>query len=236
MTMTTPTTDRDPRQRTPDYTTVQMVNEGDTEFVGKYTGQTFRAAPGERIFVPFYAMCLWAGHPDAMDLDRRRRYRTDELSRLQVKYGTHSFNGCWTTELCSGNPGTDNKPKHPPTRHLPDIHFYRVEDNTEYMTVLADPEGKHTNPNVVRDASQDTLESRALRDLQVTVEKLQKELAVVQRGDVIPPAPEPTIPPVPGSSTPPSPITAPIPVSEDAINQASRGKKPKIPPTPGPLQ
>lgn len=249
---------RDPRQRTPEYTTVQMVNEGDVEFVGTYTGQQFRAGPGERIFVPFYAMCLWAGHPDAMDLDRKRRYRTDELKRLQVKYGAFSFNGCWTTELCKGNPGVDGVKKHPPTRHLPNIHFFRVEDGSEYMTVLIDPDGKRINPGVVNEASQDTMESRALRDLQNTVERLQKELAVVQGGQgvttTIPPAPEPRIPPVPGSSTlstdevgnedtaddhgDPANNGGPIPVSEDAIEQA-RSKaptKPRIPPSPGPLK
>lgn len=262
----TDTITRDPRQRTPDYTTVQMVNSGDVEFVGTYTGQEFRAGPGERIFVPFYAMCLWAGHPDAVDLDRKRRYRTDELKRLQVKYGTHSFNGCWTTELCNGNPGVDGKSKHPPMRHLPDIHFYRVEDGTEYMTVLADPEGKKIGAHTIAEVSQGTMESRALADLQSTVERLQRELSVVQSSQghaSIPPAPEPRIPPAPGSSTVPTPSPqpvdngdrqaesdrdpdltdlapdhAPIPVTEDAIAEArsKAATKPRIPPSPGPLK
>jgi len=260
----TDTITRDPRQRTPDYTTVQMVNSGDVEFVGTYTGQEFRAGPGERIFVPFYAMCLWAGHPDAVDIDRKRRYRTDELKRLQVKYGTHSFNGCWTTELCSGNPGVDGVKKHPPMRHLPDIHFYRVEDGSEYMTVLADPEGRKIGAGVISEVSQDSMESRALKDLQATVERLQKELSVVQSSQghaSIPPAPEPRIPPAPGSSTipvetvdndkrtegdrdpdltdlAPNTTPGPIPVDEAAI-EAARAKsptKPRIPPSPGPLK
>lgn len=256
----TDTIQRDPRQRTPDYTTVQMVNTGDVEFVGTYTGQEFRAGPGERIFVPFYAMCLWAGHPDAVDIDRKRRYRTDELKRLQVKYGTHSFNGCWTTELCKGNPGVDMVKKHPPMRHLPDIHFYRVEDGTEYMTVLADPEGRKLGASTIAEASQDTMESRALKDLQSTVERLQRELSVVQSSQghaSIPPAPEPRIPPAPGSSTIPvetgdndeperedpdltdlAPTSGPIPVDEQAIEEArsKAATKPRIPPSPGPLK
>lgn len=241
---------RDPRERTPDYTVVRMVNEGDVPFTGIYVGEKYEADPGEQLFVPFYAMCLWAGHPDAVDIDNKRRHRTHELKRLQVKYGTHSFGGCWTTEVCNGNPGRDGTPRHPPHRHLPAIAFYRVDDGTPYATVLADPEG--TSATRVAATSQDDLSTRAMADMQREIEKLQRDIAKMGSAQGLPtppPAPTPIIPPMPGGDGriarrevdedvddggDSGLLPSPVPVS-DADIEAARQRKPRIPKAPGPL-
>lgn len=241
-----------------------MVNEGPEPFTGTYLRQQYHVPPGEQAFVPFYAMCLWAGHPDAVDIDKKRRYRTEELQRLQVKYGTHSFNGCWTTDICDGNPDVKNGKKHPPRRHLPNITFYAVDTNAPYNTVLADPAGSEATQTAMV-ASQDDLSNRAMRDMQKQIEQLQRDLAAMHNNagtPTPPPAPSPSIPPHPASSTPvnedgevieddddrefPSgPLDHAVPVTEEEIaaNRNPRRKKaadqqatkPRIPPAPGPL-
>lgn len=247
----------DPRSRTPEYTVVRAENQGPEPFTAKYQGDTFHIPPGGQIFVPFYAMCLWAGHPDAIDVDRQRRYRTDELRRLQVRYGTHSFNGCWSTDVCNGNPGPSRdgvKAKHPPHRHLPDLHFFSIDTGEEYNTVLLDPEGRTLTTSTAQ--TQDTLESRAMRDLQSQIAALQRDLAAVQAGAgqaVPPPAPAPVVPPMPGGDgrlvthdepvdeTAPAegPLPAAVPVDKlpgSDSPSSTPGRKPRIPPSPGPLQ
>lgn len=257
---TAPTTTGDPRQRTPEHTVVRMVNEGPEPFNGVYLGDQYNVPAGEQAFVPFYAMCLWAGHPDAVDISKKERYRTEELQRLQVKYGTHSFNGCWSTEVCKGNPDPRNGQKHPPHRHLPNIIFYAVDTNTPYPTVLADPEGNQATQIAVASSSQDDLANRAMRDLQTQVEQLQRDLAAMHNNagtPTPPPAPAPSIPPQPGASTIPvnedgevvnedgvddgddlplnGPLDHAIPVSEEEFAE-SQVRKPRIPPAPGPLK
>lgn len=157
---------------------VRCHNQGKDTFVGKWAGRRFYIEPGEMKFVPFYAMCLWAGHPNARDISKRERYRTDEWQRLQVRYGTYSFNGCWTFDVCDGNPTPDgSRKKHPPRRHLPDIHFYSIDTDTEYNTVLIDPEGTKTGHAVAPD---ETLADDVVRQLREEVANLQHDLAVVQ--------------------------------------------------------
>ena len=207
---------RDPRQRVPEQTVVRMVNNGPETFHERYIGQDFIVPPGEQAFVPFYAMTLWAGHPDAVDLNKKERYRTDELSRLQVKYGTHSFNGCWTTDICNGNPGPDRAPKHPPRRHLPDISFFAVDTGEEYATVLRDPEGTST-ASLTSQLSQDELSNRAMADMQRQIAELQRLIAAQNNEPA--PAPHPTNPPTPsgvqGVAAGTTTGYQPIPINED---------------------
>lgn len=239
---TAPTSTAPPHERAPDYTVVKLYNHGPEEFVGQYAGDTYRCEPERTIFVPFTAMCIWAGHPDAVDIDRKRRYRTDELKRLQVKYGTYSFSGCWTTDVCTGNPDKDGTKKHPPTRHLPNISFLNVEDDTEFPTVLADPQGKGVSSNVISGVQQDDLASRAVTELRDQVNNLQRELAAVQRSQGIP-TPEPA----PGGNYDLSDLMQQDDedVDEDAeveganipdstTGTTSTTRKPRIPPAPGP--
>lgn len=131
---------------------VRITNQGTEEFRQRYGGKLYRIPPGSTAIVSFEAMCLWLGHPDAIDIDKKRRYRSDELRRLHVKWGVYEHH--------------DRAAELFPKLLVEDI------DGNRIITVVDDPEGRHLTPDV---------QTRAERDrLQEQMAAMQRQMAALQ--------------------------------------------------------
>lgn len=131
---------------------VRITNQGTDEFRQKHGGRLYRIPPGSTAIVSFEAMCLWLGHPDAVDIDKKRRFRSDEFRRLCVKWGVYEHH----------NLADERFPK----LLVEDIEGDRI------ITVVDDPEGKHLTPDV---------QTRAERDrLQDQMQAMQRQMAALQ--------------------------------------------------------
>ncbi len=105
---------------------VRVKNIGSSPFKSKYDSESYTVPPGSESLVPYAAMILWAGNPDARNIDARQRNRTLEVNRIRVKYGAYENEEKWAV----------NKPS---------LEFHTM-DGERIWTVMDDPEGDHTNP------------------------------------------------------------------------------------------
>lgn len=121
----------------PEDTQVWVVNEDDRPHILKWAGRKTVVNPGERKVVNYYAMVRSAGDPRAVDISPRDRYRTNEVARLDAKYGCTGEQE-WRYEPYEIE-RKGEKVKMPPA--WPRLRFYALEDETEYNTVLVDPDG-----------------------------------------------------------------------------------------------
>lgn len=130
------------------------IAEGGKPFSQKYNRRRFNITPGQDMIIPFEAMCIWFGHPEAVDhpTDKRRRARTQELNRLRVKYGIYE------------NHEKDND-------QFPTVKCYDLTTGDEIITVVRDPYGKHLTPD-----TQTILEREGM---QSQLDALTKQLAVL---------------------------------------------------------
>lgn len=138
-------------------TVVRLRNDGDIPFTGKYARMRYTIEPGGEAIVPYMAMCLWLGHPDSVDIDKKHRYRTDELRRLYVKYGIYELH-------------------HLADEKFPKISAWSITDpGHEYITVVRDPDGKHLTPDVQTKEERFRLEEQ-MRAMQDQIKMLQAQI------------------------------------------------------------
>lgn len=145
----------------------QMVwaeNTGSKPFSQEYANTRFTINPGQRLLIPWDAMCLWLGHPDAVDIDAKRRFRTEELERLHVKWGVYEQHQRALESWVDNN-------GHTQPRMFPSLAVYRIEDNERIITVVDDPEGSHLTP-----ALQSEREKAQLQD---TMEAMRAQMAAM---------------------------------------------------------
>lgn len=131
---------------------VRIRNVGSEPWSDSFGGVRYQASPGSETLAPFDAACLWFGHPEAVDLNDRESYRTDEYQRLRTRYGVYHNDDLWEP-------------------HTPNIEVWDLDGNRLVM-VLNDPEGKHLTPAQTSVAEQ--------QNLQVMVAALQSQLRQVQ--------------------------------------------------------
>lgn len=162
----------DTTQSNPEATVVRLRNDGDTLFRARYGGIRYHIEPGSEAIVPFMAMCLWFGHPNAVDIDKRRRYRTWEFQRLCVKYGVYEHH-----ELIN--------------EMFPKVSAWDLLSNTEYITVVKDPDGKHLTPDVQTKLERESLVEqmnamqRQIAELHALLDQNDKQTAAdIISGDV----------------------------------------------------
>lgn len=138
----------------PEAIVVRLRNEGEEPFTGKYARIRYQVQPGQDIIVPYMAMCLWLGHPEAVDIDKKRRYRTQEFQRLCVKYGVYE--------------------RHERVDELfPKLTAWSITDpGQEYITVVKDPDGKHLTPDVQSRQERDRMQEQMLA--------MQQQIAMLQ--------------------------------------------------------
>lgn len=154
---------------------VRIRNDGNSIFTGKWAGEKYTVPPGSETLVEWDAICNWFGHPDAIDVpgDRRKRYRTDELHRLFVKYGIYE------------------------NHHLQEERFPKVSvwdltnPSHRYITVIDDPEGKNLTPETRTIAENQNL-SEQVRLMGEQLAFLQAQLAQ-KNNDNPNPLPQPSI-------------------------------------------
>lgn len=145
------------------YDTVRIRNIGNREWADKWNNQRYRCQPNGEALVPFAGVCLWFGHPSAVDIpnDPKQRYRTEEFQRLCVKYGVYDHHD----EFIPGQVFQDErgKDKNP----LPQIEAFDLEGN-KLVTVLEDPEGTSLAPF--------SLEEQQNLDLRTQIAHLQRQM------------------------------------------------------------
>ncbi len=153
------------QSQNPEHQVIQLVNTGDTLWRGQYASTWYEAKPGERIFIPFFAMCHWFGHPDAADVpgDRQRQYRLDEFRRLQVHYGVYD-DGMEAFKAA-----------------VPDVQLFTATGE-KIITVCDDPVGDHLRP-AMNDKKQIELMQTAMEEMQKQVVALQSMIQLQQRAD-----------------------------------------------------
>lgn len=197
---------------------VRLRNAGTDPFNGKYSNQPYRIMPGGEAIAPFIAVCLWFGHPDAIDEGPRDRHRFNERERLRIKYGVYDDDTKW-------EPNT------------PKVEVYTLEGD-RILTVLDDPEGVHLSPATTTMAEQSVMEDQ-LQQLQRQVHAMQAALEIKARetqaeasGDIItddaapgsltqdfiPAVPLPDSSPTPAVTTPTS-RTSSDPADSDAVTE-----------------
>lgn len=152
---------------------VRIRNDGDSVFSARYAGQRYNLAPTAETFVPWEAMCLWFGHPFAVDVpgDKRKRYRTDELKRLYVKYGVYENH-------------------HERGHKFPKVSVWDISGDSEgnpkqYLTVCDDPEGENLNAAVITQADNAGLQAQ-IKAMQEQMVMMQAQLAASQNPNGVP--------------------------------------------------
>lgn len=207
-------------------TVVRLRNDGTKGFTQKYGGIKYNIPPGSEIIVPYMAMCLWLGHPNAVDIDKKRRFRTQEFQRLCVKWGVYEHH-----ELID--------------ERFPKVSAWDVVDPTkELITVVKDPDGKHLTPDIQTKLDRDNLleQMRAMQQqlamLQAQVNQNDKQIAAdIAGGDTRTDAPtvRPEVQvtqPTPPGTNPMGPLPDPDsdvmpPVDESGGAEVDRPSGPK---------
>jgi len=131
-----------------------MRNEGKQPFTAKYAGQKYQINPAQDAIVPWDAMCLWFGRPQSIDIDKKRRYRTQEFQRLCVRYGVYENH-------------------HLIPDRFPQIAVHDVFSGDKIITVVDDPEGKHLSVETATLSDTDLLRRQ--------IETMQSQMLAMQR-------------------------------------------------------
>lgn len=127
---------------------VRVRNHGDLDEVWKYDGQRYLIAAHSEALVPYNAMVLYMGDPEARDLNADIRPRFDAYRRLLSKYGVHEHSELWATKTakCACAKTSDSwVDTSACSGHLPAITAHALDTGEQYMTVLDDPQGSTLN-------------------------------------------------------------------------------------------
>jgi hypothetical protein len=106
--------------------TVRLRNTGDKPFRDMFEGNEFTCPPGQEVFVPYGAACVWFGDPATPTLNEQR---SSAYSKLRARYGILA---------------TD--PQDKADDSLPKVEVYTLSTNSDGLperiyTVLDDPKG-----------------------------------------------------------------------------------------------
>lgn len=147
----------------PEHQVVRLHNNMERPFMSQYANVTYTIQPDQDAFVPFLAMCLWLGHPDAVDIDEKQRYRHEEFTRLTSRYGTYDDLEQWFA----------NKP---------DVSAFTVEGE-QMITVVDDYEGHHLTPDSGTSVAEKQALLASMARMQSQMAAMQAELAKLSRGE-----------------------------------------------------
>lgn len=152
----------------PETQVVRVVNKMSTPFKGTFLNQDYILEPERATLVPYLAMCLWLGHPDAVDMPndpkKEKQYRHDEFERLRTRYGAFDKLEDWWTAK-------------------PSIEVYDIVTDTRLVTVVDDYEGDHLKPADGGTVLERQAMEQAMITMQEQMAKLQAELVRMQRGE-----------------------------------------------------
>lgn len=158
----------------PEVQVVRIRNTGTEPWTGEYASNRYTIPVAGEVVVPFLAMCLWLGHPDAMDVpgDRQRQFRTDEFERLGTRYGVYENAWREATHPQSKyreDPEAEGKTEWDMAR--PSLDAFDI-NNVPIITVADDPQGEHLAP--------DALATAQARDTAATMTAMQQQIATLQ--------------------------------------------------------
>lgn len=152
---------------------VRIINNSDRDFDGMYASQTYPIPSGREAIVPFEALCLWLGHPDAVDLGPGRMYRNDEFDRLRVRYGAFDERDRDENVITPADVKWEqNKPL---------VEAWDLDGN-RIITVVDDPLGKEKTPATSSIAQQDLIASQ-MESMKNQMAAMQAQLDAAQRGE-----------------------------------------------------
>jgi hypothetical protein len=144
---------------------VRVKNLRDVAFVDSFDGTTYSVNPAGTAIVPTEAAKLWFGNWDLVDKpSRAMRERSDELRRLQVRFG------------CSDDPERWEATK-------PLVHVSDVDEDTRFVTVIDDPSGSAISEAAVTvDEHEDMLSMirQQAKDLDRLKKDYQKQIRTTQ--------------------------------------------------------
>ncbi len=140
----------------------RLKNAGSEPWLARYANQQYRIQPGGEGIAPFVAVCNWFGHPDAVDISPRDRYRTNERDRLRIKYGVYDDDSKWEAQT-------------------PSIEVFTL-DGERIITVLDDPDGVNLSPSTSTLAEKAMLEQQ-MAEMQKQMKAMQTALDVQSRND-----------------------------------------------------
>lgn len=183
------------------YDTVRIRNLGTNEWRDKWNNQYYRCQAGGEALVPFAGVCLWFGHPNAIDVpgDPKKKYRTEEFQRLCVKYGVYDRHQEFVPGVVfKDDRGNDKNP-------IPKIEVFDLE-GARLVTVMEDPEGSTLAPFTAEE--QENIDLRAqMAHLQRQMQGLLQQIANDDRGNqAIQVSPNVSDDVAPGHVTPQPPI------------------------------
>ncbi len=135
---------------------VRVKNLRDVALVDSFDGTTYSVNPAGNAIVPVDAAKLWFGNWDLVDKPSRAlRERTDELRRLQVRYG------------CSDDPERWEEVK-------PLVEVSNVDEDERFVTVIDDPSGNNiSEASVTVDEHEDMLSM--IRNQAKELDRLKKD-------------------------------------------------------------
>lgn len=165
-------------------TVVRVRNLDAKEFTDSWNNSTWRIPPQGENIVPFEAMCLWFGHPEAIDIDPRNMFRHEEHMRMRTKYGVYE---------------DDSKE----ASNFPKVEVMEL-DGTPITTVIHDPEGTTLSPQAAHLSEQRAIQEQ-MAEMQRQLETMRAYINTTQGEGAVPvPQPQatPDAPPVPPASTP----------------------------------
>lgn len=190
---------------------MRIHNSGDRTFKDSLNGTLYVVEPGQDKIVPFEAVCLWFGHPNARDEDARHLHRTEEVKRLRVKYGVYDEDEAWAVNVPSW------------------MDVYSLETNEQLICVAHDPEGVNVNPSVMTEADNISLQQQLaamqqqMAQMQALMEQQNLRTMAIDDGDSaapdLPPAGEDSFQVAPSEDGPVQP-SGPTPQQVAAAQNA----------------
>lgn len=155
---------------------VRVVNESDKAFVAKYDKVPYTVPAHGQMFIPYMAMVLYCGDPNAVDVpgDKNGKYRTEEFERLCVLYGVYE-NADVGYDL-NGVPYPDGGTRWEHDR--PNLKVFNAAGD-QLITVLDDREGAHLTPSTTSAAEENALLA-SMAAMQQQIATLQAQIAAGQ--------------------------------------------------------
>lgn len=146
---------------------VRAVNNSDTPITWVYANVKHVLTPGQSVFIPYMAMCMYQGDPRAIDLpgdNPETKYRRNEYARLRIHCGVYEDDAKWATV--------------PHTQ----VTCYPIDSDVPFNTVLRDPEGVNQAEEKA-DNSQTQFLTAQMEQMAAQMRAMQAQLAASQSSD-----------------------------------------------------
>ncbi len=192
---------------------VRVRNHGPVELIWKWDSRRLRIPTVEThpngVLVPYMMMVRYMGDPRAFDIDRKRRHRFDEYTRLKKMYGIYENTVLWNPASAPCACTKDDNSMVDISKcpgHIPIVTAHALDTDEQIITVIDDPEGRHARTGIDPAANENDQLRQMVAAMSSQLQNLTNQLAdqdahnaalIRSHGDVegevtdAPPAPEP---------------------------------------------